>query len=62
MTCDISRCQHDRADILCQPCRETIARLAKICSANPEMCSLSVSQPLAVLAKGGGIGAAGARH
>jgi hypothetical protein len=61
MTCDICRCECDRAANLCQSCRETIARLAKICSANPEMCSLRVCEPPAVVSKGDGIGAAGAK-
>jgi hypothetical protein len=37
MSCDLCRHEHHRSDILCQPCREMISRVAKICSANPEV-------------------------
>jgi hypothetical protein len=37
MSCDLCQHEHHRADILCQPCREMITRVAKVCSANPEV-------------------------
>lgn len=41
MSCDLCKHEHDRTDILCEPCRDMIARLRKICRTNPEVLSIS---------------------
>jgi hypothetical protein len=43
MSCDLCKHEHDRTDILCEPCRDMIARLTTICRRNPEV--LSMSEP-----------------
>lgn len=37
MSCDLCKHEHDRRDILCEPCRDMIIRLATICRRNPEV-------------------------
>lgn len=37
MSCDLCKYKHNGIDILCQPCREMIRRLVKICTMNPDI-------------------------
>ena len=43
MGCDLCKHEHDRRDILCEPCRDMIARLNTICRRNPEVLTMSSS-------------------
>ncbi len=35
MSCEICKREHNRSDVLCQPCRESMTRLATICGTHP---------------------------
>lgn len=41
MSCDLCKHEHDRRDILCEPCRDMIVRLSTICRRNPEALTMS---------------------
>lgn len=40
MGCDLCKHEHDRTDILCEPCRDMIVRLTRICRANPAVLAM----------------------
>jgi hypothetical protein len=59
MSCDLCHHEHDRADILCEPCREMIARLTRICRGCPEAISDNGKQSAGKLRWAGAAGAKG---
>lgn len=61
MSCDICKHEHSRADVLCQPCRETMVRLIRICRTNPGVLSSAQAAQQAATGTTWWAGAAGAR-